>query len=251
MSSGTATFTRMAIPSLFTDTTRPHASTCPETICPPNLPPHGIARSRFTFEPRARLPSDVLLMVSGMAQAVKRNVTFLPMNPRACGGAGGGASGAHRGVFCSKWGLSAGKKAASQGRGRVVPSPSSGRRAHAGGLAFSASSAVPVGACQAQGRWCSSARGSGRAQGPRGRRASPPPTERRSQLQPEGMRSLLPRFQLNFLSVGTADTRQRRLFAPRAGVGIPSYSASRGPRPHAASIRQLAITPPTSDMHEK
>ena len=62
------------------------------------------------------------------------------------------------------------EKGLSQGRGRVVPSPSSGRRAHAGGLAFSVSSALAAGrgGLQAQGRCCSSARGSGRAQGPRG-----------------------------------------------------------------------------------
>ena len=42
----------------------------------------------------------------GMAQAVKRNVTFPPMSPRACGGPVVGPPGARRGVFCSKWGLS-------------------------------------------------------------------------------------------------------------------------------------------------
>lgn len=130
----------------------------------------GLVRGLFRRESVRPAPSGGL---RGMAQAVKRNVTFPPMNPRACGGAGGGASGAHRGVFCSKWGLpglSAGKKAASQGRGRVVPSLSSGSGAHAGGLAFSVSSALAAGrgGLQAQGRCCSSARGSGRAAGAAG-----------------------------------------------------------------------------------
>ena len=53
----------------------------------------------------------------GMAQAVKRNVTFPPMSPRACGGPVVGPPGARRGVFCSKWGLSAGKKAFHRGAG--------------------------------------------------------------------------------------------------------------------------------------
>ena len=83
----------------------------------------------------------------GMAQAVKRNVTFPPMSPRACGGAGGGPPGAHRGVFCfpvGLYGAFCGKKAVSQGFGRVAPSLSSGSGARRG-PAFSASSAVPVG----------------------------------------------------------------------------------------------------------
>ena len=68
---GTDTFSSLAIPSAVTEATRPQASTCPVTICPPKRPPQSIARSRFTFDPGRRLPRDVLRRVSGMTEALK------------------------------------------------------------------------------------------------------------------------------------------------------------------------------------
>ena len=63
-----------AFPSFVTLTTLPVPSMWPETMCPPNLPYAGIARSRSTGEPGAAPLSDVLLSVSGITSAV--NVFF-------------------------------------------------------------------------------------------------------------------------------------------------------------------------------
>src|SRR5829696_4099851 len=57
-----------ASPSGLNPSTRPTPSTCPCTMCPPNLPPADIARSRLTGLPAARPPSAVRLSVSGMAK---------------------------------------------------------------------------------------------------------------------------------------------------------------------------------------
>src|SRR5215208_472483 len=59
-----------ASPSGLTPSTSPTPSTCPCTMCPPNLLPTDIARSRLTGLPTARSPSAVRLNVSGMAKKV-------------------------------------------------------------------------------------------------------------------------------------------------------------------------------------
>src|SRR5919112_2890008 len=59
-----------ASPSGLTPSTRPTPSTCPCTMCPPNLLPADIARSRLTGLPALRPPSAVRLSVSGMAKKV-------------------------------------------------------------------------------------------------------------------------------------------------------------------------------------
>ena len=70
-SDGTDTLITRAMPSRTRSATRPQASTCPETRCPPKRPPQAMARSRLTFEPGLRLPREVRRSVSGIASAVK------------------------------------------------------------------------------------------------------------------------------------------------------------------------------------
>ena len=62
----------LAIPDSVTDTTIAHASTCPETICPPKRPPACIALSRLTSSPGFIFPRELRYNVSGIASAVKQ-----------------------------------------------------------------------------------------------------------------------------------------------------------------------------------
>src|SRR5918998_2433802 len=59
-----------ASPSGLTPSTSPTPSTCPCTMCPPNLLVAAMARSRLTGLPSPSVPSAVRLSVSGMAKNV-------------------------------------------------------------------------------------------------------------------------------------------------------------------------------------
>src|SRR5215212_3515528 len=59
-----------ASPSGLTPIASPTPSTCPCTMCPPNLLPADIARSKLTGLPTSRPPREVRLSVSGMAKKV-------------------------------------------------------------------------------------------------------------------------------------------------------------------------------------
>ena len=63
--------THTALSSLLSSLIVPVPSICPDTICPPNLPPAAMARSRFTLLPPVSCPSPLRLKVSGMTSAVK------------------------------------------------------------------------------------------------------------------------------------------------------------------------------------
>ena len=59
-----------AIPSFLMSVMMPVPSTCPETICPPNLPSAAMARSRFTLAPLMSPPGEARFKVSCMTSAL-------------------------------------------------------------------------------------------------------------------------------------------------------------------------------------
>ena len=60
----------MALSSFLTSTILPVPSTCPDTMCPPNLPSAAIARSKLTCAPLSAFASDERFSVSCMTSAV-------------------------------------------------------------------------------------------------------------------------------------------------------------------------------------
>ena len=61
---------QMALSSFLTSTILPVPSTCPDTMCPPNLPSAAIARSKLTCAPLIAFASDERFSVSCMTSAV-------------------------------------------------------------------------------------------------------------------------------------------------------------------------------------